>query len=266
MSTLPPPHLPPLRLPSLRRRLAAVGLALTAAVLAALAAMLVSGAATHALVEDSRTQTVPRILERQRATANLERLIRFGWIAATAQDPRDWRQAAITAQALAFHPSLAFDEQLRRQVVQVHATIRQVISLRERAQGLRGTPATATQADQVDKAAKDLWMPQEAVLTGLQGKLGDDAATLVVDRFDQVSDISDRTRRAAIAVAAFILLIVGAAAWMVGATCAGQPGGPGQRATPWTAPPPGAAAMTTAEIAVMQFSPANCATPCTRAT
>lgn len=205
----------PARLPSLRRRLAAVGLALTTAVLAAMAAMLLSGAATHTLVEDSRAVTVPRILERQRATANLERLIRFGWIAATAQDSHDWRQAVITAQALAFHPSLAIDEDMRRHVVQVHATLRQVVALRERAQTLRATPATADQAARTERAARDLWTPQEALLVGMQGKLADDAATLVVERFEQVAEISDQTRRAAIAVAIAILLVVAVAAWIV---------------------------------------------------
>lgn len=210
------PPTPPLRLPSLQRRLLAFAIALAMVVLAALGALLLSGAATHTAIQDSRTETVPHILERQRATANLERLIRFGWIAATAEDPKDWRQAAVTAQALAFHPSLAFDEELRRQVVQVHATLRQVVSLREQAQDLRASRQDARRAAIVDDQAKSLWTPQESVLANLQGRLADDAAALIVTRMDRIARISDLTLRAAVAAALIILLIAGATAWMVG--------------------------------------------------
>lgn len=211
--------MPPLithRLPSLQRRLMAFAIALALVVLAALGALLVSGAATHGAIQDSRMQTVPDILERQRATANLERLIRFGWIAATANDPKDWRQAAITAQALAFHPSLAFDDELRRQVVQVHTTIRQVITLREQAQELRSSGKDSKRADIVDDEAKQLWTPQESVLVSLQGRLADDAAALIVTRMDRIWRISNLTLQSAIAATLVILVIVGATAWMIG--------------------------------------------------
>ncbi|MCA1908353.1 MAG: PAS domain S-box protein [Magnetospirillum sp.] len=203
------------RLPSLQRRLMAFAIALALLVLAALGALLVSGAATHGAIQDSRTQTVPQILERQRATANLERLIRFGWIAATAHAPQDWRQSAITAQALAFHPSLAFDDELRRQVIQVHSTIRQVITLREQAQELRNS-GQAKRADIVDDEARQLWTPQESVLAKLQGRLADDAASLIVTRMDRISRISNLTLQSALAATLVILVIVGATAWMVG--------------------------------------------------
>ncbi|MGE4282006.1 MAG: PAS domain S-box protein [Magnetospirillum sp.] len=210
------PRSPAPRLPSLQRRLLAFAIALTLVVLAALGAMLISGTATHTAIQDSRTQTVPHILERQRATANLERLIRFGWIAATAQTPKDWRQAAITAQALAYHPSLAFDEELRRQVIQVHATIRQVIALREQAQDLRHSGQDNKRADIVDEEAKNLWTPQESVLATLQGRLADDAAALIVTRMDRISRISNLTLQSAVFTTLVILTIVGATAWMVG--------------------------------------------------
>jgi len=210
-----PPATSP-RLPSLQRRLMAFAIALTLVVLAALAAMLASGAATHSAIQDSRSETVPHILERQRATANLERLIRFGWIAATAQDPKDWRQAAITAQALAFHPSLAFDEELRRQVISVNTTIRQVIGLREQAQELRNSTQAGKQAAIIDDEAKQLWAPQESVLAGLQGRLADDAASLIVTRMERISRISNLTLQSALVAALVILVIVGTTAWMVG--------------------------------------------------
>lgn len=207
------------RLPSLRRRLAAIGIALAVAVLAVLGAMLVSGSATHRVVEDSRIHTVPRILERQRATANLERLIRFGWISATATSAHDWRQASVTAQALAYHPSLSFDDEIRRQVMTVHAIIRQVVSKRERALALRnaasGGASAEAQAQEQDREARELWMPQETILVSLQGKLADDGVRLMVERFDRVAEIADLTRQLAIGAAVLILLILAAATLIV---------------------------------------------------
>lgn len=205
-------------LPSLRRRLIALGAVLAVAVLLPLTALLMAGLRTHELIEDSRINIVPHILERQRATANLERLIRFGWIAATAATPQDWRQASVTAQALTFHPSLTFDTALRAQVMGVHGAIRQIIARRERAHDLRQTHPTQAQLQQahaLDLAARELWTQQEGLLVNLQGHLADDAARVMVDRFDQIASISDLTQQAAIAVAAFILVLLAGAALVI---------------------------------------------------
>ena len=194
-------------------------MALAVAVLSALAAMLVAGERMHRLIEDSRQTTVPQILERQRANANLERLIRFGWITATAADALDWHHAAVTARALAFHPSLGFDADLRRETEQVRTVIDQVVERREQAQGLRaeaaGRPDRLEQADTLEREARELWRPQEALLAGLQGKLADDVARLATERYALISDISVLTQRSAAAVAGIILLTLALAALVV---------------------------------------------------
>ncbi len=202
-------------LPSLRARLIAVGAGLALVVSAAFVALLMNDSLIHDLVRDSQEQTAPRIIERQRAATNLERLIRFGWVSATAADPADWRMAAQAAQALSYHPSLTFDDTLRRESQAVHEMVRQVSDLREQALALRQRAVTASPAEEErllaqakakDAEARALWTPQEATLVRIELALADDAARLTVERFEQIADLSGRTRGWAWAAAAAILL------------------------------------------------------------
>ena len=204
----------PGNLPSLKTRLLAVGAALAVAILAALAALWVNDARIDSLSDDSRQQLAPRIIERQRAAINLERLIRFGWITATAARTQEWRSAAKAAQALSFHPSLTFDPELAKEAESVHDMIRKVLDLREQAHLLRqqaaqgngaDEPTLLAQAVEIDSWARGLWTPQEAKLSLIELTLGDDAARMTVDRFAQIAHISRISRGWGFAAAAAIL-------------------------------------------------------------
>jgi PAS domain S-box-containing protein len=212
-------------LPSLRRRLLLVLVALSAILLIALGALLVKQSDVRDLVRETNQNTVPAVLDRQQAAANLERMLRFGWIAATAADPGDWRPAGRAAQALSYHPSLAMEGRLRDSVRTLYGMVREVLSLREDALALRlqvnAEPTSSAReelrrrADALDHKARALWAPQDSLLLDVQSSLASDVSRMTVEHFNRIDHIASITQFAGLIVAAVMLLSLGGAAWIV---------------------------------------------------
>jgi PAS domain S-box-containing protein len=212
-------------LPSLRRRLLLVLGALSAILLVALGALLVKQSDVRALVRETNLTTVPAILDRQQAAANLERMLRFGWIAATASDPSDWRPSGRAAQALSYHPSLATQESLRKSVRTLYTMVRKVLSLREDALALRlqiaaepdleARQVLRRRADTLDQKARALWAPQDSLLLDVQSSLAADVSRMTVDHFSRIDRIATITQYAGMAVAVALMLSLAGAAWII---------------------------------------------------
>ncbi|SIS42375.1 sensor histidine kinase [Insolitispirillum peregrinum] len=206
----------PLRsLPSLRRRLLLLAISGAIILLAALGALLKSEGDIQSLAQDSRRTTVPALLARQQAAANLERMIRFGWITASAYDPGDWRPAGRAAQALSYHPSMGIDPQIKAGAQTIYTMLRDVLALREEALGLRlsaqSEPDKAArakleaQAVQVDGKARALWSPQDTVLLDLQAKLAADTERLTTEHFRQIDHLASLNQLSGVLVVAVML-------------------------------------------------------------
>jgi PAS domain S-box-containing protein len=199
--------------PSLRRRLLLLVVSLAAIVVIALLAILAGQRQVDRLVDEGVSTTVPEVLELQRAAANLERLIRFGWVVVTAAEPEDWRPARISAQALSYHPSLTRDAALAKEVRAVYDMVRRVGALRDQARALRrDDPARSTALEQ---EARRLWEPQELVLVRLQDKLASEAGRRTVERFSAISAASDATWGTGSLLSALMLLALAFAGLLV---------------------------------------------------
>ncbi|MBF0371992.1 MAG: PAS domain S-box protein [Alphaproteobacteria bacterium] len=152
------------------------------------------------IAEGARAAVGPTILERQRAATNIERLKSLGDIAAGSPDARTRREAALAAEALAFHPGFAFDPELQAQV-----------------RAARRTIATAA-AGYDDLAAPETfqaWSVTRRELETLADQLSLDAAATIGDFFDLIDDAAHRSATVSTVmlptVALFLLLVAWAA-------------------------------------------------------
>ncbi len=174
---------------------------------------------------DSRERVVPLILERQRAVVNLERLKQSGAIVLASEDPRRRREATLSAQALAFHPSFQFDKELSTQVSAAYAAIRQMNLLKEKsvrqhqqAEVLAGT-AGEMEAKQtavaIDKQVSDLWSQALIGLNAVGDKLLVNVTELTAGRFAMIQEHTQLVSQIIIITFIILFIIFVSVAWLV---------------------------------------------------
>ena len=174
---------------------------------------------------DSRERVVPLILERQRAVVNLERLKQSGAIVLASDDSHRRREATLSAQALAFHPSFQFDKELSAQVSAAYTAIRQMNSLKERLAKqykeiniLAGTTAE-TEAKQaaiaIDKQVSDLWSHALIGLNAVGDKLLVDVTELTAGRFAMIQEHTQLVSQIIIITFIILFIIFVSVAWLV---------------------------------------------------
>ncbi len=173
------------------------------------------------LAADSQERMVPLILERQRAVVNLERLKQSGAIVLASEDARRRREALLSAQALAFHPTFQFDPDLKKQVSEAYGVIRRVATMKAEA-AVRGDGANSQTPTQppAQPATKDDRMAEQwaQTLVGLN-EVGDrllvDVTELTAGRLAQIQEhtrlVSQVIQLSFIAV----LAIFAAAGWLM---------------------------------------------------
>ncbi|KAA0678619.1 response regulator [Roseomonas genomospecies 6] len=141
------------------------------------------------LAADSQDRMVPLILERQRAVVNLERLKQSGAIVLVTDDARRRREALLSAQALAFHPTFQFDPTLKRQVTDAYSVIRQVSSAKAAAAARRSEGGSAQTAE--EERLSEKWAQTLVDLNAVGDRLLVDVTELTAGRLGQ---IQERTR------------------------------------------------------------------------
>ncbi len=143
------------------------------------------------LAADSQDRMVPLILERQRAVVNLERLKQSGAIVLVTDDARRRREALLSAQALAFHPTFQFDPTLKRQVSDAYAVIRQVSSTKAAAaRQSEGGPANGSLTAEEERLSVK-WAQTLVDLNAVGDRLLVDVTELTAG---QLGQIQERTR------------------------------------------------------------------------
>ncbi len=174
---------------------------------------------------DSRNRVVPLILERQRAVVNLERLKQSGAVVLASEDTRRRREAMLEAQALAFHPSFEFDQELNKDTSDAYGAIRQIAFLKEswvarhrEAETYAGTP-TGTAAQQTAAALEErlssLWLQTLTRLNTVGDRLLVDVTELTAGRFALIQEHTELVSRVIIITFLVMLAIFVGVAWLV---------------------------------------------------
>ncbi|WP_448188606.1 sensor histidine kinase [Azospirillum sp. sgz301742] len=151
--------------------------------------------------QDSHDRVAPMILERQRAAVNLERFKRYGAITVNANQPRQRREALLSAQALAYHPSFLVEPALSRQMTEAYGVLRQASALQDEAERrraeagkLRGDAGGETdgalrrEAAELDLRADAMWQETIAALDVTADRLSVDVSLLTAGRFAEIRD------------------------------------------------------------------------------
>lgn len=165
------------------------------------------------LAADSQERMVPLILERQRAVVNLERLKQSGAIVLASEDARRRREALLSAQALAFHPTFEFDPDLKTQVSEAYGVIRRVASMK--AEPARGDGTNSQTPATRDDQLAEQWAQTLVGLNAVGDRLLVDVTKLTAGRLAQIQEhtrlVSQVIQLSFIAV----LAIFAAAGWLV---------------------------------------------------
>ena len=164
------------------------------------------------LAADSQERMVPLILERQRAVVNLERLKQAGGIVLISEDVRRRREALLSAQALAFHPTFQFDPDLKRQVSDAYGVIRRVAAMRADA-AAKGDGSAARPVP--DDPLAEEWTQALLRLNAVGDRLLVDVTELTAGRLAKIQEhtqlVSNVIQLSFIAV----LAIFAAAGWLI---------------------------------------------------
>jgi signal transduction histidine kinase len=156
--------------------------------------------AMQTAAQDSHDRVAPMILERQRAAVNLERFKRYGAITVNADQPRVRREALLSAQALAYHPSFLVEAALSRQMTEAYGVLRQASALQDDAERRRATAAriggAGAEADgalhreaaALDRRADAMWQETIAALDVTADRLSVDVSLLTAGRFAEIRD------------------------------------------------------------------------------
>jgi len=147
--------------------------------------------------QNSHDRVAPLILERQRATVNLERFKRYGAITIFADGASQRREALLSAQALAFHPSFLVEATLNRQITDAYSVLRQASALQDEALRRRAeaekaaapdTDALRRDAAALDRQAVAMWQETVAALDLTVDRLSVDVSLLTAGRFAEIRD------------------------------------------------------------------------------
>ncbi|WP_029006956.1 hypothetical protein [Azospirillum halopraeferens] len=213
---------------------------------AAFVAIAVDRLAAERRAADTRERVVPFIEDRQRAALNLERFKRYGDVVVVSEDTARRREALLSAQALAFHPSFHVDPALRDRIGAAFVTLRDAAVLVDRAghrrveaasSGLAIAEARRREAIELHRQAGALWRSVASELDVIVDRLSVDIAATTAEGFGQPSDGSGRTPWLAVAGILVTLALAGALAPTMGRRGA-RPPVPGASATGAIAPTP----------------------------
>lgn len=174
--------------------------------------------------QNSHDQVAPMILERQRAAVNLERFKRYGAITVFSGDADKRREALLSAQALAFHPSFLVEPSFKRQITDAYGVLRQANALQNEAERRRAEAGRAgadpdaralrAEADTLDRQAATMWQDTVAALDVTADRLSVDVSLLTAGRFAEIRDTAHWVSSVVIGGFLAVFTLLAAAVWM----------------------------------------------------
>jgi len=183
--------------------------------------------AMQTAAQDAHDRVAPMILERQRAAVNLERFKRYGAVAVNADQPRQRREALLSAQALAYHPSFLVDPALSRQMTEAYGVLRRINALQDEAVRLRAdaTPAHTNlgaeaaaalrhEAAALDERAEATWRETIAALDVTADRLSVDVSLLTAGRFAEIRDTAQGVSAVLSAGFVAVFALLATAVWL----------------------------------------------------
>ena len=173
--------------------------------------------------QESHDRVAPMILERQRAAVNLERFKRYGAVAVNAVSAERRREALLSAQALAFHPSFQVDATLGRQITDAYRVLRQATVLLDSAARRRAVADTAAfpeadplreEAAALDREAAAIWQDVVGSLDVTADRLSVDVSLLTAGRFAEIRDTASWVSTVVFGGFLAVFSLLAGAVWM----------------------------------------------------
>ena len=177
--------------------------------------------------QDRHDRVAPMILERQRAAVNLERFKRYGAITVNASLPRHRREALLSAQALAYHPSFLVEAALSRQMTEAYGVLRQASTLQDQAERRRAEAAKLRndaggetdgalrqEAAALDQRADAMWQETIAALDVTADRLSVDVSLLTAGRFAEIRDTAQWVSAVVFGGFLAVFTLLAAAVWL----------------------------------------------------
>ena len=144
---------------------------------------------SNALTENSEQELLPKIHEHQRLALNLERLERMGDLVVYASSPELIRRNALSAQVLAYQPSLRQHPQARDTARAVFELLRE---MRRARQQLMSENSSISQAErrnlqQLEQSLQKRWSEYKQTLFSLQNRLISESTSLQQQNLRQIT-------------------------------------------------------------------------------